>query len=315
MSFMVGGFQMLSLITSRTLALFFFLTSLLLVSLSCQALLAQSVPSAQKPASGHDKPAASTGVKEQNSVSSSVRSTTTKAIEAMRTQRLAEAEKLFAAAVAEQERYKPDDPELAPLLGNLATCYEQMGRLDKAALLYRRALSIKAKAKGVNEEEYATMHDSLGKIYMQEGKYKEARTEMIAALHILEKASPSGDLNVALNLSNIAQLDVAQRNYAEAEAFYKRAGAIIESVLGPDHLNTVTLSCALAELYKKEGRYNEAETLYKSALATARRVLGPNHPVTTTATQQYADLLQRMNRKSEALQLFRELMPRQPVAK
>jgi tetratricopeptide (TPR) repeat protein len=56
--------------------------------------------------------------------------------------RYAEAEKAHLLAVAEAEKFGPEDRRVAASLNNLAALYYDTGRLSEAESLYRRALAL-----------------------------------------------------------------------------------------------------------------------------------------------------------------------------
>src|SRR5262245_27755570 len=73
--------------------------------------------------------------------------------------RYAEAEKAYSLALAEAEKFGPEDRRLPLSLNELAILHHSRGQLNEAELLYRRALAIKEK---VSESfEVATLLNNL----------------------------------------------------------------------------------------------------------------------------------------------------------
>ena len=70
------------------------------------------------------------------------------ATEAYQQGRSAEAEKQFAAALREAEKFGEQNPRLATSLNNLAEIYRTQGKYAEAEPLYRRSLAIGKKALG-----------------------------------------------------------------------------------------------------------------------------------------------------------------------
>ena len=82
----------------------------------------------------------------------------------------AEAEKLWAAALRQAEKFGPHDPRLADTLNNLALVYDAQGSYAKAEPLYERAFTIWEKTLGPAHPNVATSLNNLGLVYHAQGK-------------------------------------------------------------------------------------------------------------------------------------------------
>ena len=135
----------------------------------------------------------------------------------------AEAQKQFAAALKEAEKFEEQDPRLATSLNNLATLYQAQGKYAEAEPLHRRALAIQEKALGPEHPDVANTLNSLAGLYDAQGKYTEAEPLLQRSLAIREKALGPEHQHVATSLGNLAEVYRAQGKYAEAEPLYRRA--------------------------------------------------------------------------------------------
>jgi len=69
-------------------------------------------------------------------------------VEAIQHGHYAEAEKMLTAARTEAEKFGPEDKRLATCLANLASLYDKQGKQEEAKELFKKALTIDAKALG-----------------------------------------------------------------------------------------------------------------------------------------------------------------------
>jgi tetratricopeptide (TPR) repeat protein len=86
----------------------------------------------------------------------------------------AEAEKMWAAALTEAEKFGPQDNRLATSLNNLAELYRAQGKCAEAEPLYTRALAIWEKALGPEHPTVATCLENYAKLLREMNRGKEA---------------------------------------------------------------------------------------------------------------------------------------------
>jgi CHAT domain-containing protein/tetratricopeptide (TPR) repeat protein len=220
--------------------------------------------------------------------------------------KFAEAVPLAQQALAIARRsLRPDDPNLAALLNNLAALYEEQGRYADAEPLHKRSLAIKEKAFGANHPDVALSLNNLAVLYKTEGRYTDAEPLFKRSLVIREKVLGADHSDVALSLNNLAAVYDDQGRYADAEPLYRRALAIREKALGPDHPSVATVLNNLAAVYKELGRYADAEPLYRRSLAIREKALGPDHPDVAVSLNNLAALYDDQGRYADAEPLYR----------
>lgn len=172
-------------------------------------------------------------------------------------------------------------------------------------LFYKRALSIREKAFGLEHAEVAASINNLAALYFKQGQYVDAEPLFKRALAINEKLLGSDSPSVATYLNNLALLYDRQGRYGEVEPLYKRALAINEKELGPDHPNLAVSLNNLAALYLEQGRYLQAEPLFKRALSIKEKALGPEHPDVAITLNDMAGLYSRQGRYADAEPLYK----------
>ena len=85
-----------------------------------------------------------------------------------------EAEKQWAAALKEAERFGPEGLRLVISLDRLATLYQAKGSYTEAEPFFQRALAIREKALGPEHPDVANSLNNLALLYRDQGRYAEA---------------------------------------------------------------------------------------------------------------------------------------------
>ena len=181
------------------------------------------------------------------------------AAEAYFERRIADAEKLFIAAVRTAEALEPQGPRLATALNNLAEFYRVQGEFAQAEPHYWRAITIDEQRLGPDHLHLARDLHNLALLYRAQGRYADAEPLCRRALEIRLKALSPEHSSTAATLANLLALCLAQRKYDEAEPLYRRALAIKARKLGPDHPDFASsLDVYAALLRKTKGERNRA---------------------------------------------------------
>ena len=89
--------------------------------------------------------------------------------------RYAEAERLFALAVSEAERFDDDD-RLANSLDSLASVQHDEAHYDKAEILYQQACEIARKGHGAESANVAISLNNLATLYRDQARYEDAES-------------------------------------------------------------------------------------------------------------------------------------------
>ena len=187
-----------------------------------------------------------------------------------------------------------DHPEVTTSLDNLAMLYRSLGDCNrnanarpedehfktmllddyfKAALYYKRSLSIQEKAYGPDSPH---LRGILYKLYLfyesRNDKYHANRfygrsltITQKSQLAELEKALGPSHPTVAESLTALANLYRTQNDYAKAVPLYIRSLLILENTLGPDHPDVATSLENLAALYRATQHDSEAVDLEQRA--------------------------------------------------
>ena len=199
----------------------------------------------------------------------------------------------------------PDDPNVAAVLGNLATLYSLQGQYERADPLYLRALKLREAALGPDHPDVATSLNNLAAHYRDQARYDEAEPLYERALKIGEAAFGADHPNVARSLNNLASLYFSQGRYDAAVPLYRRALAIREAALGAEDPAVANTLNNLATTLDALGRYDEAEPLLQRALAIREAALGPDHPDVAQSLNNLAFLYDTQGRYAESEALYK----------
>ena len=121
-----------------------------------------------------------------------------------------------------------DTPPVSSALNELAIFYFQQGDLAAAEPLFRRALTIREAALGVDNALTAQVTGNLAQVLLGRGMYAEAEPLLERSLAIYEKARGAEHPDVARSLNNLAGLYRLVGDYRRAEPLSLRALAIWE---------------------------------------------------------------------------------------
>ena len=144
-----------------------------------------------------------------------------------------------------EDKYGPDDPQVAIELNNLAEVYRLMGNYDAAEPLYERALELDEQNLDADSPELATSLNNLALLYRAQNRLPEAEALYERSLDILQNSLGPRHPKVAKSLNNLAVLYDAQGRRSEAATLIERAVTISQETLGPDHPTTTTLATNL----------------------------------------------------------------------
>jgi tetratricopeptide (TPR) repeat protein len=223
--------------------------------------------------------------------------------------RYSEAERVSRRALAiDQASLRPDHPNVAIRLNNLAELLRVTNRLAEAEPLMRRALTIDEKSYGPDHPEVAIDLNNLAELLRATDRLAEAEPLYRRALAIWKKSLGPDHPQVATGLNNLALLLKATNRLADAEPLMRRALETDQKSYGPDHPDVARDLNNLAQLLQATNRFDEAEPLMRRALETDQKSYGPDHPDVARDLNNLAWLLQATNRLAEAEPLMRRAL-------
>jgi TonB family protein len=205
---------------------------------------------------------------------------------------LQNATKLAGGESATQQAASTQNTELdeASRLSQAVVNLYKEGKYDEALPLAKRALEIREKALGPENESVASALINLGELYSAKKKYGDAIPPLERALAIKGKQSPPDTLAISALLSKLAYLSYMKGDKEKTETYYQRAIFAKEQALGPDDLEVAKLLVMLADVYRFTGKPQMAEQTYERAVTIYTKKLKWKDPDLQHALDRYSCL-------------------------
>ncbi|HET6572384.1 MAG TPA: tetratricopeptide repeat protein [Fimbriiglobus sp.] len=192
--------------------------------------------------------------------------------------RVREAGPLYEHSLAVFRKLRPDSPDTAQLMHNLAAVYAATGRGEEAERLYLSGLKLVAEKAGTGHPMYSQGQHNLATFYSQEGRNAEAAHLFRQALAAKKKTAGPNDPTVAVSLNNLAGVLLDGGDARGAEKLLKEAIGIFEAGGYGDHPHAVVSRNMLAEAYRSQGRPADAAKLAGETLARLEKAVGKDDP-------------------------------------
>ena len=198
----------------------------------------------------------------------------------------------------------PEHPSTLTSRNNLASAYQDAGRLHEAITLYEKTLEDRTHVLGPRHPDTLLSRNNLATAYREAGRLDEAiplhGQTLDDRTHVLGPHHPDTLLsrnNLALDYHDAGRLD-------EAIPLFEQSLTNLTHVLGLHHPHTLTARNNLAVAYHNAGRLDEAIPLFEQTLEDRTHILGPNHPDTLTSRNNLAEAYRAAGRIEDADKLF-----------
>ncbi len=214
---------------------------------------------------------------------------------------------ILAPAAAALDRQFADQPLIdARLRQTLADRYRELGLLDEALALQRRALETRKKLLGDDHPDTLASVDALGRLFSMRGSPSEAKPYLTDALERRRRVLGEDHPDTLVSLDRMGWFLQTIGKLADAETCLRDVVARRRRVLGDSNVDTLDALDNLGVVLQTESKLTEAEECYREAVEKLRRTVGGEHKFTVDAIGNLGSLLQREGRKSEAEPLLRE---------
>lgn len=168
-------------------------------------------------------------------------------------------------------------PLVAESLNNLAALHRELRHYQRAAALYRRAISIFRDLAEPGDTRVAYPLSNLATVYHDQGRFEEAEPLHLEALEIRRRELGEDHPEVGMSLNHVGWFYAISGDAEQAGAYYRRALALREKVLGPEHPDTALTLNNFGLLRLDQGRLDEAAGYFERALAIREKRLQPHH--------------------------------------
>jgi serine/threonine protein kinase/tetratricopeptide (TPR) repeat protein len=201
------------------------------------------------------------------------------------------------------------DPEVqAQMMWVMARTYMNLGLLDHAHDLAKRALDIRMSLLGPNNADTLESVVQLGWILVCEGHFDQAEKMERQALIGERQLLGDEDARTLGTMGNLGATLEDEGKYGEEEKLERELIEITSRKLGPESEEKLRSMNHLASALAFEAHYQESEREYRELLDISRRRLGPDHPQTLSALGGLAAVIDLQGRAAEAEQLDREVL-------
>jgi tetratricopeptide (TPR) repeat protein len=166
--------------------------------------------------------------------------------------------------------------ELCEALDTLASCYQQLGQLDRAAEARRRAVNI-VEIVAPQSTEWVAALVKLGDLLRFQGEYEQAERVLCGAVDgAIRPQHSNGETRArALNALGVVYKDTGR--YDAAAAAYGEALDLATPADGSEGSCVAALLHNLAGLAHVQGNPHRAATLATRAVRLHERQFGPDH--------------------------------------
>jgi non-specific serine/threonine protein kinase/serine/threonine-protein kinase len=207
------------------------------------------------------------------------------------------------------ERGLAKDPELqSQLMDVMAKVYNSLGLYPQAESLLTRAVDIRRRVLGPENQDTLNSRTSLAWALRQQGRYPEAEKLQRETLEIERRVRGLQHPETLNAMSQLAWTQEREGHYPDAEKLQRKTLEIERRVLGPENPETLNTMNDLAAALHAQGHFTESEGLNRQTLEIRRRLLGPDHTSTLDSMINLASDLHSEGRYAEAEKLDREAL-------
>jgi tetratricopeptide (TPR) repeat protein len=199
-------------------------------------------------------------------------------------------------------------PDTLTTRNNLATAYQDAGRVAEAIALLEQVLAAREQLLGQDHPDTLTTRNNLATAYREAGRAAEAIQLHGQVLVASERVLGPDHPDTVSAMYDLALAYWAVGRVTEAIPVFERVLATRERLLGHDHVGTLTSRNNVATAYWAAGRPAEAIPLHEQVLAARERLLGHEHPDTLTSRNNLAAAYRDSGRIANAISLFEEVL-------
>jgi tetratricopeptide (TPR) repeat protein len=180
-----------------------------------------------------------------------------------------------------------DHPDTLASRNNLATAYQDAGRIDEAITLHennpvmRHLILASGHAEPLSRDDIPTV-TSVGVNGISQFRLIHERTRADG-----NRTIRAGHPDFLGYLNNLATAYLEAGRLSKADEYLGHAHSEKVRILGPEHPSTLVSQNNQAISYLEAGRHRQALTLLDQARADSLRILGANHRITRTIHQNF----------------------------
>ena len=207
------------------------------------------------------------------------------------------------------DRFQDQPAVEASLRHTIGNCYRALGDFEKAETHLQRALELRRKHLGVDDEQTLSTMNALGYAYaLQHGTRNGIKSEPLLA-EALKRCQRVLGREHPLTLTVMHNLAIAAASTPglwDIESLNLQVLEARRRVLGEAHPETLRTMSNLSITYQAQRKYQRAEGIAKRLLQLRREQLGNEHPMTLQIASQVGGLYVKLGRRAEGKHLLEE---------
>jgi tetratricopeptide (TPR) repeat protein len=204
-----------------------------------------------------------------------------------------------AVRILEHDREHPED--YASALENYAEFYSELGQLDVAAPMWRKAFHLR---QGIGDHTGTALSSTrLAELALARNRVREARWYLQKASDEAKASSDFSDDDRAFFLESQGWLAIAEHHAPAAVAACQHALELVERSRGEQHWLVGWEHMFLGKAYAESGDFGSALVNMQTGLTILERALGQKNPKYLTAELAYSRVLDEVGSHAQATQM------------
>jgi tetratricopeptide (TPR) repeat protein len=191
-------------------------------------------------------------------------------------------------------------------MANLASGYQEAGKLDRALPLWEETLALSKSMLGPDHPSTLSSMANLANAYLDTDRLDRALPLLEGALALMKSKLGPDHPETLRSMNNLAGGYEAAGKLDRALPLYEETLALRKSKLGPDHPDTLTSMNNVAGAYWRGKRLDRSIPLFEECLKLRRVKSGEDHPDTMWVKANLGVNYKDAGRLAEAVPLLEE---------
>jgi len=191
----------------------------------------------------------------------------------------------------------------AAIRQTIANTYKDLGLYPDAQPHLERAVELRTKVQGQEDQDTLTAMSDLADLYLDQGKFAAALALYNRVLQSRRRILGLEHPATLMSLGSVATVYEKQGQWSQADAIQSQALEISRRVLGEEHPDTLQAMLGLAIIHIREKQVPKAEALDAKAVEILTRVRGVEHPETLRAMNNLAQVYFEEGKDAQAERL------------
>jgi tetratricopeptide (TPR) repeat protein len=191
-------------------------------------------------------------------------------------------------------------------MNDVASCFNDAGKLDLAIPLHEEILKLRKIKLGLDHPDTLTSMSNLAAAYHSAGKLDLALPLCLETLRLTKTKLGADDPATLASMNNLAEVYEDAGKLDLALPLFEETLRLTKAKLGSDHPHTLAVMNNLASGYKVAGKLDLALPLMEETLRQIRAKLGADHPLTLGAMHNLATSYGEAGKLDIALPLHEE---------